>query len=167
MGNANVTIGAKCIVDIWMDEFTRQVQSVPNFGYINENHELIVDHLQPATIRMLQQYGVSGANVTIFQTKFLHEVPDIFPSTNYLHFTHAKSIYTDLENPVVNIDGNPIVGTDQNLDRFYNLPTCTPPICIDRSYDLQFDVLMKCVNIGAQLLKNMQNPKIISSLPLM
>lgn len=155
MGNANVTIGAKCIVDIWMDEFTRQVQSVPNFGYINENHELIVDHLQPATIRMLQQYGVSGANVTIFQTKFLHEVPDIFPSTNYLHFTHAKSIYTDLENPVVNIDGNPIVGTDQNLDRFYNLPTCTPPICIDRSYDLQFDVLMKCVNIGTQLLKNM------------
>ena len=154
MSNTKVNVGHACIVDIWMTDFKKQTQSVPNFGYINAQKELVIDHLQPATIQMMDRYGADQANVTVFQTKFLHEVQGIFPSTNYLRFTHTKSIYTDLENPVVNLDGEPIMGASWYDDRLKQTTLCTPPICVDRSYDLQFDVLLKCVNIRDALISN-------------
>jgi len=140
-------VSQNCIVDIYMDDYAKQVQVVPNFGTIDEKGVLWIPHLQTAALQMLERYQPTGLTMMIYHTKFLHEINGIFPALNYMNFTHNRPVYTDLNNPVVNLDGNPIIASTQDATPFYDPPICTPPICIDRTYDLQFDVLVKCVNL--------------------
>ena len=143
--------GQICIVDIYPEEYEKQIQVVPNFGYL-KGRTLVLESFQNATRDMLLNHPYGDLKIMAFATKHLHEINGIFPGINYMNFTHSRPIYTDLGNPVTNIEGSQIIGAHKEVDLMKDLPICTPPICIDREYDLKFDVLCKCVNIRTSML---------------
>ena len=142
--------GQHCIVDIYHKDYMQQVQVVPNFGYV-EDGILKISQIQKGTYDLIDRFG-DDLDVYIYFPKYMNEVKGIYPMANYFNISHVRPIYTDLGNDVRNRDGKAIVGSDE-LNRYSKLdiPKCTPPICIDREYETNFDDIIKCVNIRSTL----------------
>jgi len=145
--------GHKCIVDIYDRRFQKSMQVAPNFGWIDDDGQLVIESLQKPTLEMFNRYKPIEVNVIIYHPKFFHELNGVYPALNYMHLTKLTPIYTDLENKVVDIDNLEILATPIKKDKIQNIQICTPPICIDRECDLHFDIILKCINLYEEMME--------------
>ena len=141
-----------CIVDIYLGDYQKTMNVVPNFGVLTEDGELVIAHPQQATLDMLDEYHPDYINMIIYCPKHLHEVDGVYPALNYLDMADNRGVYTDLENPVKNVDDHTIVATEIHKVRNTRFPICTPPICLDRVNSLQFEEIIGCANLYDDLM---------------
>lgn len=145
--------GAKCILSIYDDRYRKHDQFAPNFGYI-KNGDLVIEHLQSPTNAFFNQYKTLKMTIVLWIPKYFHELHGIFPATNYIDMTHVTPVYTDLGNKVVDINNMEIIASPIEQKKNYEVPICTPPICIDRDYDMQFTNIMRCANFYDFMMSN-------------
>jgi len=145
--NPEQLVGKLCIIDLYSEDYRKTMQVVPHFGMMQEDGRIRIDQQQNALTNMIDRLNLTTLNVIVYFPHALHEINGIYPATNYMHMTKLSPVYTDLENVVTNVDGNQIVASDISSMDTSNFPICTPPICIDRTYDLHFHEICECVNL--------------------
>ena len=148
----NKYVGQTCICSFYVKDYQKTIQSIPNFGYIDNDGYLVINHVQQQTLDLFEALDRPEYDIIVYHTRFLHELEGIYPGMNYMNLIQTHKVYTDKENDVVNLDGDNIVAQPPTKYGVKDSTICTPPICLDRKGDLQFDVIRKCVGLYDHML---------------
>ena len=138
------------IVDIYDKRFTN-VNVIPNFGMITKSGRLSLKQIQTASITQMERHRMDTLTILVYVPKFFFEIPNVYPATNYLELTRKSPIYTDLGNDVKTFEEKRVVTTTRSKKITNEI--CTPPICIDREFDLGFKLIGE-VNTYANVMKS-------------
>lgn len=138
----------KCIIDIYSPSHIRTGRVVPNFSTISSKG-LEIHKIQQHTINEIKSYSVDNVNIIIYELKYLHEVPNIYPATNYYNVLDNRKVYSENTSSIVDIDKLNIVTQSTNIPT--RTPICTPPIVIDRKIGNTFFQISSCVNLDKTL----------------
>ena len=151
---SNCVFGDKCIINIFDNARKEFVRSIPNFGTI-EKDGIKINGLQGKTITEITRFGVTDCRVIVYIPKFILELPNTYPAVNFCDMLYHHPITTENGDDVYTSDGKLVIGrtNDYNDD----IPTCTPPICVDRSASTSFDVILDVVNMENQMLTYEKN----------
>lgn len=148
-----------CIVDIFDKNFISSQNVVPNFGIITKDG-LIIKNIQSNTLTMLKNNGSENVDIIVYELKYLHELPNVYPAVNYYDLLEKSLIYTNKNHDsIIDNKGNVVYGSP---DKINDIDICTPPIVIDRDssishetitrvfsdYDNMIDLTDDIINIG-------------------
>lgn len=138
----------KCFVDIYDDRYSKTLCSIPTFGEFDSNNNLNLITQNPMITELINTKA-SEVNVIIYEFKFIHEVPNIYPAVNYYDILDSRIIYTD-DDFVNDYDGAAVYSTSTEINNF---EICTPPIVLDRPIDLSFQTVKNCIGLRDTLLR--------------
>ena len=138
----------KCIVNIYDNAFRSSVLTVPNFATLN-NNGLVFTNIQNKTINTLQEKNSRDITITVYALKNFHEVPNLYPGINYYELIDSERVYTDKRDVVSDLNEKIITASELHYEN--KLEVCTPPISLDRSSNVTFDTIMKCLQIKQNL----------------
>lgn len=132
-----------CIVDILNPNIEYNFISAPNFGVI-KNDGLHINGLQPRTLNDLGDS--SKCTIITYGLKFLFELPNTYPSVNFMNMMYAHPIVTENNDDVYTYNEKKVVGMAYDNNNTFK-PT-TPPISIDRSADISFKNILNCIRLN-------------------
>lgn len=138
------------IIDIYDKRFMN-VNVIPNFGMITKSGRLTLKQIQTASITQMERNRMNTLTILVYVPKFFFEIRNVYPATNYLELTRKSPIYTDLGNDVKTFEEKRVVTTSRAKKMTNEI--CTPPICIDREFDLGFK-LINDANAYANVMKS-------------
>jgi hypothetical protein len=135
----------KCIIDFYSPEYIRTGRSAAIFGTLTEN--MLYISMYDNAIDNFESYG-SGATcyAIIYEMRYFHEVPNLFPATNYFDVIDDRRVYTEKNEGVVEYNDLRVV-SEANMNSS-TPPICTPPIVIDRESSTMFDTIKNALNIN-------------------
>lgn len=139
----------KCIVDIYSPKHLRTSKVLPNFGTMSADGLNIVK-LQQQTATELEKYSVNEVNLIIYELKYFHEVPNIYPATNYYNVLDNRRVYTEDSSGVVDYTEFNIVSQSTVIPN--RTPICTPPIVVDKDSSSTFNLIESCVTLDKNLM---------------
>ena len=143
----------KCLIDIYSPEYLRSGRSSVVFGAVTE--DLIVISQYHDTISNFNTYAASATcYAIIYELKYFHEVPNVYPATNYFNVIDDRRVYTERNEGVVEYNNFRVV-SEADISSS-NPPICTPPISLDRESTAMFDTIMNCLNVRS-VLYNFEN----------
>ena len=144
--------GSKAIVNIFDKAYIKTVSTAPNFAMLTENG-LKFNSIQPYTFKSLSRQKTATVTIDIYVTKFLHEVPNLYPALNYDDIIDARLVYDDKYEGLRDdtTSKNRIVSTSTN--NFNYLEACTPPISLDRDSTYSFTIVIDCLSMYKNMLK--------------
>ena len=139
--------GLKCIINIYNKDYTKSIQTVPNFGVFTSNGLKIVNYQhEDMTVEYNKSYVLD-----IYCIKHLHELPNIYPAINYYDILDSRLVYDDKYERIKNIKNERILASpSKNVNR---LEVCTPPIVLDRNVNYSFDTIVECLALYDQMMK--------------
>lgn len=143
LGIPNVTIGTKCILNIYDKRFTKTSPSVPNFG-IFEADGLKVVNLQQTTVDAMNNFRSETMSIDIYALKYFHEIPNLYPAINYYDIMDSRVVYDERYENIKTPKGNRVVSSSNNRN---SLEVCTPPITLDRDVSYSFDIIQTCLTM--------------------
>ena len=148
--NMNNFKGMKCIVNIYNKQYSKSIQTVPNFGVFT-SEGLEIKNIQQETISMINTYKMTEVTLDIYGIKFLHELPNLYPAVNYYDLTESRLVYDDKYERIKNIQNNRILAVpDNNVN---NLEICTPPIALDRNVNYSFNTVLDCLSLYDRMME--------------
>ena len=139
----------KCIIDIYSPNHLRTSKVLPNFGIMSKDGLNIVK-LQQQTATELEKYSVDTVNLIIYELKYFHEVPNIYPATNYYNVLDNRRVYTEDSSGVVDYTELKVVSQSNVIPN--KTPICTPPIVIDKDTSSTFNLIERCVTLDKELM---------------
>lgn len=143
----------KCLIDIYSPEYLRSGRSSVVFGAMTE--DLVVISQYHDTISNFNTYAASATcYAIIYELKYFHEVPNVYPATNYFNVIDDRRVYTERNEGVVEYNNFRVV-SEADISSS-NPPICTPPISLDRESTAMFDTIMNCLNVRS-VLYNFEN----------
>lgn len=140
---------SKCIVDIYSPQYLRNGRSAPVFGMLDRDGLHVETYGKAATDFQQTFVNTSECILIIYELKYLHEIPNIYPATNYMDMIDDRRVYTERSEGIVDYNDLKIV-SEANFDS-RSIPICTPPIAIDRDSSSHFQVLTRCLDIEKAL----------------
>ena len=139
----------KCLIDIYFPQYLRNGRSAPVFGILDRDG-LHVETYGKAGVDINKTFDTASECVLIiYELKYLHEIPNIYPATNYMDMIDDRRVYTERKDGVVDYNDFRIV-SEANFDS-RSIPICTPPIAIDRDSSSHFQILTRCLDIEPAL----------------
>lgn len=140
---------SKCIVDIYSPQYLRNGRSAPVFGMLDRDGLHVETYGKAATDFKQTFVNTSECILIIYELKYLHEIPNIYPATNYMDMIDDRRVYTERSEGIVDYNDLKIV-SEANFDS-RSIPICTPPIAIDRDSSSHFQILTRCLDIEKAL----------------
>lgn len=136
--------GMKCIVNIHNKQYSKSIQTPPNFGIFTKTG-LEIRNIQNETIKMINDNSMDIVTIDIYGIKFLHELPNLYPAINYYDVIDSRLVYDDKYERVKNIQNQRILAApDNNVN---SLEICTPPIVLDKNVNYSFDTIVDCLSL--------------------
>ena len=140
---------SKCIIDIYSPQYLRNGRSAPVFGMLDRDGLHVETYGKAATDFKQTFVNTSECILIIYELKYLHEIPNIYPATNYMDMIDDRRVYTERSEGIVDYNDLKIV-SEANFDS-RSIPICTPPIAIDRDSSSHFQILTRCLDIEKAL----------------
>ena len=141
-------VNYRCLLNIHDPNFDSSTPTCVNFGLLSAAG-LSILNIQNKTLDMLSKNKSNKVKITIYALRYFHEVPNLYPCTNYYDMINSELVYDDKYEKIKDSEGNRIVSV---ADDVYNkLEVCTPPISLDRSSVTSFNTVTKCFDIEAKL----------------
>lgn len=142
--------GNKCLVNLYDKDYVKTTSAVPNFGYVDDSY-LQISNMQQRTKKDFERIHTKTVSVVVYELKYLHEVPDVYPAINYYDIMDTRKVYTDKDETVTNTNRQTITASD--MDIVNELEKCTPPIMLDRPMNLSFDTICNCLKLYDDMMK--------------
>lgn len=140
----DVSVDRKCLINIYDENFSKTMSSVPNFCVLSKEG-LNIKNLQQRTIDDINSSKSKSVTIVIYSFKHFHEIPNVYPAVNFYDIIDTRKVYTDEYDNVKDTNHNRILSSDTgNINR---LEVCTPPIVLDRSVNLSFKTITSCLNL--------------------
>lgn len=141
----DIPAGTKCIINIYDPQYPDD--SAPNFGTMTDAG-IVISGLQ-FTPTALGYTNTRSVTAVVYGLKYLHEVPNVYPSVNYFDMMRDQTVYT--KDGTVSSDTGNVTGRVQHITAD---TLCTPPICVDRPVIDSFNTILQCIKMRERLNKH-------------